>query len=79
MMGLTSLEVYKLIFNKTQVNNKFEPYIFPDSKNVNVSYEKLRDEIERDLDITNFTATDLQNEILGPFIFEEYIEQVSKE
>ena len=77
MIGLTDLEVYNSIFNIKQ-NNKFELYKFPDEKSGGVSYEKVRDEIERDLDISDITSTDLQDDIIGPIIIEEYREQVTK-
>ena len=78
MIGLTDLEVYNSIFNITKQNNKFELYKFPDEKSGGVSYEKVRDEIERDLDISDITTTDLQDDIIGPIIIEEYREQVTK-
>ena len=39
---------------------------------------KVRDEIEKDLDIEDITAADLQDEILAPNIIEEYKKQVTK-
>ena len=78
MIGLTDLEVYNSIFNITEENNKFELYKFPDEKSGGVTYEKVRDEIEKDLDIEDITAQDLQDDIIGPIIIEEYEEQVSK-
>ena len=78
MIGLTDLEVYISIFNITEENNKFELYIFPDEKSGGITNEKVRDEIERDLDISDITATDLQDDIIGPIIIEEYKEQVTK-
>ena len=78
MIGLTDLEVYNSIFNITEENNKFELYKFPDEKAGGVSYEKVRDEIEKDLDIEDITAEDLQDDIIGPIIIEEYEEQVTK-
>ena len=78
MLGLIDLEVYNSIFNITKQNNKFELYKFPDEKSGGVSYEKVRDEIERDLDISDITATDLQDDIIGPIIIEEYREPVTK-
>ena len=78
MIGLTDLEVYNSIFNITEENNKFELYKFPDEKAGGVTYEKVNDEIEKDLDIEYITAADLQDEIIGPIIIEEYNEQVSK-
>ena len=78
MIGLLDLEVYISIFNITEENNKFELYKFPGEKSGGVSYEKVRDERERDLDISDITATDLQDDIIGPIIIEEYGEQVTK-
>ena len=78
MIRLTSLEVFNSIFNRTENNNIFELYKFPDGKSGGVSYEKFRDEIEKDLDFSDITATDLQNELIGPIIIEEYKEDVTK-
>ena len=78
MIGLTDLEVYNSIFIITEENNKFKLYKFPDEKAGGVTYEKVRDEIERDLDIEDITAEDLQDEIIGPNIIEEYKKQVTK-
>ena len=78
MIGLTNLEVYNSIFNITEENNKFDLYKFPDEKAGGVTYEKVRDEIEKDLDIEDITAEDLQDDIIGPIIIEEYNEQVTK-
>ena len=78
MIGLTDLEVYNSIFNITEENNKFKLYKFPDEKSGGVSYIKVRDEIEKDLDIEDITAADLQDQIIAPMITEEYKEQVSK-
>ena len=78
MIGLTDLEVYNPIFNITEENNKFELYKFPDEKVVGISYTKVRDEIEKDLDISDITATDLQDDIIGPIVIEEYRIQITK-
>ena len=78
MIGLVNLEVYNSIFNITEENIKFKLYKFPDEKAGGVTYEKIRDEIERDLDIEDITATDLQDDIIGPINIEEYKEQVTK-
>ena len=78
MVGLTDLEAYNSIFNITEENNKFELFKFPEDKIGGFSYIKVRDEVERDLDISDITATDLQDDILGPIIIEEYKEQVTK-
>ena len=78
MIGLVDLEVYNSIFNITEENNKFELYKFPDEKAGGITYEKVRDEIERDLDISDITAADLQDDIIGPIIFKKDREQVTK-
>ena len=78
MIGLVDLEVYHSIFNINTTNSKFELYKFPDEKAGGVSYEKVRGEVEKNLDISDITAADLQVEIIGPIIFEEYTEQVTK-
>ena len=78
MIGLTDLEVYNSIFNITEENNKFKLYKFPDEKAGGISYTKVRDEIEKDLDIEDITATDLEDDIIAPIIIKEYNEQVTK-
>ena len=76
MIGLSTLEVYISIFNITEENTKFEIYNFPDEKINILSYEKVRDDIEKDLGFSDFTATDLQDELIGPIIINEYREQI---
>ena len=78
MLGLIDLEVYNSFFNITEENNKFELYKFPDEKRGGISYTKFRDEIEKDLDIEDITAADLQDDIIVPIIIEEYNKQVTK-
>ena len=78
MIGLTNLEVYNSIFDITEETNKLELYKFPEEKSGGVTYEKVRDEIEKDLDIENITATDIKDDKIGPIFIEEYKEQVSK-
>ena len=78
MIGLTDLEVYNSIFNITEENNKLQLYKFPDEKSGGVSYIKVRDEIEKDLDIEDITAADLQDEIMAPIITQKYKKQVTK-
>ena len=72
VVGLTSIEVYNCIFNITEEKSKFKLHKFPDEKTGGVWYEKVRDEIERDLDISDVRATDLQKDIIGPIFIEEY-------
>ena len=78
MIELTDSEVYNSIFNMTEKSNEFERYKFPDQKSGGVSYGKVRDEIERDLDVSDITATDLQDESIVPILNNEYREQVTK-
>ena len=78
MIGLVNLEVYKFIFNITEENNKFKLYKFPDEKIGGISYTKVRDEIERDLDISDITDANLQDGKIAPIIIEEYKKQVTK-
>ena len=78
MLGLTDLEVCNSIFNITEENNKFELYKFPDDKIGGVTYEKVKGEIERDLDISDITTEDLRDDIIAPIIIEEYKEHVTK-
>ena len=77
VIGLTDLEVYNSIYNITPENNKFDVYKFPVEK-VGVAYEKLRDDIVKDLDISDITDADLQDDIIAPIIIEKYKELVSK-
>ena len=78
MIGLVDLEVYNSIFNITEGNKKIELYKFRDEKSGGVTYEKVRDEIEKDLDIEDITAADLQDETIAPIIIEEYKKQLTK-
>ena len=72
MLGLMGLEVYNSIFNLTEENSKLEHYKFPDEKSGGVSFEKVRDEIQSDFETTDITVTDLQYEITGPTVPDEY-------
>ena len=78
MIGLIDLEVYNSNFIITSTSIKSELYKFPDEKAGGISYEKVRDEIEKHLDILDITAADLQDDLIVPNIIEEYKEQVKK-
>ena len=78
MMGLASLEVYNSAFNITEENNNSKLYIIPDEKSGGVSCEKVRDKIEKDLNISDIAATGLPNDIIGRILIEEYREKLSK-
>ena len=78
MIGSTDLEVQSSIFNITEENINFENGRFADEKSGGVSYKEVRDEIEKNLDISDITASDLEDDIIAPIITEEYREQVAK-
>ena len=78
MIGLTSLEVNNSIYNITEENKKVKLCKFPHEKNGGVSYEKVRDEIEKDLVFSKITATDLQDEIIALIFIKQSREQVTK-
>ena len=54
MIGLTDLEAYSFVLNITGGNNRFELYKIPDEKSGGVTYEKVREEIERDLEFLRY-------------------------
>ena len=70
--------MYDSICNTTVENKNFEFYKFLDSKSGGFAYEEVRDEIGKDLEFSDITATDLQDEMIGPIIFEEYRKGVSR-
>ena len=78
MLGLTSVQVDHFIFNITEENKKFDFYKFLESIIEGISYEKVRDEVEKDLKNSDTTAIDLQDGIIGPKILKEYRKEVSK-
>ena len=78
MIGITTSEIYTSIFITTEENNKFEQNIFTFSEKGRITYRKVRDEIEKDLEFPDITATDLQDEIIGPIIFKDYRKKLSK-
>ena len=69
MLVLIDLEVYISIFNITEENIIFELYKFPDEKSGGFSYIKVRDDIGKDLDISDITPSDLEDDIIAPIIF----------
>ena len=69
MIGLTSLEMYNSVFNNTEHNNKFELYADTFDE---FSFEKLKDELEKILNISNITPDHLQDEEIAPRIIEAY-------
>ena len=75
---VNNLEVDISTFIITEENNKFELYKVLDKKSGGISYTKVRNEIEKDLDISDITPADLQDDIIAPSIIEEYREKVTK-
>ena len=67
MFGLVDLEVYNSVYNITG-ENKFELFKFLDEKSGGVSYIKVREKIEKDLYFSVITATDIQDNIIVPFV-----------
>ena len=63
MIGKISLQVYNSIFNTTETNNKFELYT---DKFDEFTFDKLKDELEEILIISDFTPNHLQQDKIGP-------------
>ena len=70
MIGLTSLEIYNSIYINPERNNKFE--IYRDSSN-KFGFLEIKDELEEILYISHISQEHLQDEILGPRIFDEFL------
>ena len=70
MIGLTDLEVYNSVFNITEENNKFELYRDTYTK---FGFLELKDELEEIPNIPHITNEHLQDDEIGPRIFDEYI------
>ena len=69
MLCLIDLEVYISVFNITKANNKFELYVDTFDE---FSFEGLKDELEKNLNIPNITDSHLEDETLAPRIIETY-------
>ena len=70
MIGLTDLGVCNSIFIITEENNKFE--LYRDNSN-KFGFLELKDELEEILNISHITNEHLDDEVLGPRIFDECI------
>ena len=70
MIGLTSLELYKSIFIKTERNNKFEIYRDTSTK---FGFLELKDELEEILNIPHITPEHLQDDEIGPRVIDEFL------
>ena len=66
---LTKLEIFNTFFNITEDANKFVLYTdtFDD-----FSFEKLKNELEEILSISDITPSQLQHEVMGPRIIEDH-------
>ena len=71
MLGLTSLKVYKSIFNLTEENN-FQ--LSADSLDSEFSFTELKDKIAELLDLSHITDQDSQHKTTGPDIIQAYRE-----
>ena len=69
MIGLTGLEIYKLIFNITEENNHGEG--FTDNFD-ELSFAVLKHEIEEIVTISDITPKRLQHDIIGPRTIQAY-------
>ena len=58
MIGLTSLEVYKSVFNITEGNNKFELYAGP--LYTELSYTTLKDKVAEVLGLSDLSPEDFE-------------------
>ena len=47
-IGLTNLQVYTSDFKITEGANNFKTYTFPDAKKEGTSFERLRNQVEKD-------------------------------
>ena len=63
MIRLKNLEVYHSFCYTTEENIEVQLSSFPDSKKTGTTYEEVIDEIEKILETSDITATDLQDEI----------------
>ena len=79
MSGSINLELYHPLFITAEENNKFEFYLFPESKLGGNSYEKVRDENEKDLEISINTAANLQDELKFRFLWKIIEKKYQKE
>ena len=65
MLGLTSLEVYNFVSNVTEENKKVDFYTDTFDE---FSFQKLKQEVEEILNISDITPPHLQDEIKRPRI-----------
>ena len=69
MIGLTSVEVYNSIFKITNENHKFKFYRETDK----FGFLELKDELEEILNNSHISQEHLDDEIIGPRIFDEFL------
>ena len=71
MIGLIDPEVYNSIFNTIEENNKFELYRDSSYK---FGFIELKDELEEILNIPHISQEHLEDEVLGPRVFDMFNE-----
>ena len=69
MIGLTSLNKYNSIFNKTEENNNFD--LYTDTMD-EFSFQVLKDELQEIFSISDITPSHFQHEKVGPRTVESY-------
>ena len=77
MIGLTSLEVYKSVFNITEENNKFELYIY--LVDDVFSNTQLKNNVAEILGHSDISSEYLQHDIHGPKFFVETYRKLAAE
>ena len=70
ILGLTDLEICNSIFNITEESNKFEIYRDTSTK---FGFLKLKDDLEEILKFPHITPEHLQDDEIGPHIFDEFL------
>ena len=70
MIGLTDLDVYNSVFNITEENIKFKHYRDDSNK---FGFLELKDELEEIPNISNISQENLDDEIIGPRIIDEFL------
>ena len=66
---IEKLTVYNSIFNITRENNKFELYTDTFDE---FSFEELKNEVEMIVNLPDITPDDLEDDIVGPRVFQAY-------
>ena len=70
MLGLTSLEVYNSIFNKTGKNSKFD--LYTDPLESEFSFTELKTKVAEMLGLSDISLEDLEHEKYRPDTFKTF-------